>query len=430
MRPLPTLFFGIIMLCGLQGIGSVIFAQQSLSGNYSMQSGDVTLSLKLTQQGNTLQGSLSGSTGASFKLSGQVENGIGYGTCTGSEGTVYFEAYGDGDDLTLSLVEPDEWGAPDYNQAQYLQFAKKKTGPLATPPPGTGSATGALTGALGLGAAGTQGQSQGASGTAGTGSTGTATIGENEVGDPAWGIKFDLPQGWVSQQNMQGAIVGHNTIPGMVLVIPHLSENLQQMQGEMQQGVNEGGSQLMPDGGLQQISQNVLAGDFSGVADGTQVKARSFGIFSPNGGGAYVIALSTPDKFGKELLSAAESMVQSVQYFKVDVGDLVQHFAGNWSHFTSNTSTWICFCADGTYSEQYESSYSSDFNNSGGADWMAASQDSDRGRWTVRGNKDSGTIIVKLANGNEIYYEYQVHIERGQKYYREYRFNGNLYSKK
>ena len=56
-------------------------------------------------------------------------------------------------------------------------------------------------------------------------------------------------------------------------------------------------------------------------------------------------------------------------------------------------------------------------------------QDSDRGRWTVRGNKDAGTIIVKLANGNEIYYEYQVHIENGQKYYREYRFNGDFYSK-
>jgi len=462
MRPLPTLFLWIIMLCGLQGIGPVIFAQQSLSGNYSMQSGDVTLSLIITQQGNTLQGSLSGSTGVSFQLSGQVENDIGYGTCTGSEGTVYFEAFADGDDLTLSLVEPDEWGAPDYNQAQYLQFVKNKTGAA-----GTGTATGAVTGALGLESARTQGESQGASGTSGTsqtdrsgsesgssgarsgmgtgatgysgmgtnsgratGSTGTATIGENEVGDPGWGIKFGLPQGWVRQQNLQGAIVGHNTIPGMVLVIPHLSENLQQMQGEMQQGVNEGGSQLIPDGGLRQFSQNVLTGDFSGVADGTQVKARSFGILSPNGGGAYVIALSTPDKFGKELLSAAESMVQTVQYFKVDVGDLVQHFAGHWSHFTSNTSTWICFCADGTYSEQYESSYSSDFNNSGGADWMAASQDSDRGRWTVRGNKDSGTIIVKLANGNEIYYEYQVHIERGQKYYTEYRFNGNLYSKK
>jgi len=458
------------MLCGLQGINPNILAQQSLSGNYSMQSGDITLTLKLSQQGRTIQGSLSGSTGASFQLNGQVENGIGNGTCTGTEGTVYFEAFADGDDLTLSLVEPDEWGAPDYNQAQYLQFAKKSTAPAANPPLANqpaGPSPGALTGALGLGAANTQGQTQGAAGTSATaqadrhgnttsspsfrsgagtgatgfsgmgensgsatGSSGTATIGENEVGDPGWGIKFGLPQGWVRQQNLQGAIVGHNTIPGMVLVIPHLSESFQQMQAEMQQGVNEGGSQLMLNGGLRHISQNVLAGDFSGIADGTQVKARSYGILSPNGGGAYVIALSTPDKLGKELLSAAESMVQTVQYFKVDVSDLTQHFAGEWAYFSSNTSTWICFCADGSYTEQYESSYSSDVNVSGGADWMTASQDSDRGRWTVRGNKDSGTIIVKLANGKEIYYEYQVHIERGQKYYREYRFNGNLYSKK
>jgi hypothetical protein len=252
------------------------------------------------------------------------------------------------------------------------------------------------------------------------------------VGDPAWGLKFKLPQGWIKQQSASGAVVGHNTIAGMILVIPHMSQNLQEMQAEMMKGIQEEGSYLTPAGGLQTVSQNVLAGDYSGMANGTQVKARGFGVLSPNGGGAYLIALSTPDKLGQDLVGAAQAMVQSVQYFKVDVGDLVQHFAGNWSNFTSNTSTWICFCPDGTYSEQYESSYSGNFNDGSGNNtgyWGTAGQDSDRGRWTVRGNKDAGTIIVRLANGKEIYYEYQVFVERGEKFYSEYLFNGNHYAK-
>jgi hypothetical protein len=453
MKRRSDLFPGFLLLGWLILPALGAEAQSALPGDYTMQSGEVTLNLQLAQQGNVLQGTLSGSTGAAFQLSGQVENGIGYGTCSGAEGTVYFEVYADGADLTLSLIEPDAYGAPDYNQAQYLQFTRTSSSLSGSQSSGT---TGAVTGALGLGNTGQADPAQsqqygspvtgqpgfqgaqgnavtGSQGNAMTGSQGSASVGENEVGDPNWGLKFGLPQGWVKRNSLQGAIVGHNTIPGMILVIPHMSSNMQEMQNEMMQGIQEEGSYLAASGGLAQVSQNVLSGEYNGVADGTQVKAKGYGILSPNGGGVYLIALSTPDKLGPELLAAAESMVNTVKYFKVDVSDLVRHFAGNWAHFTSNTSTWICFCADGTYSEQYESSYSGNFNDGAGnytGDWSAMGQDSDRGRWTVRGNKDTGTIIVKLANGKEIYYEYRVHEERGEKYYREYWLNGNLYSKK
>ena len=55
--------------------------------------------------------------------------------------------------------------------------------------------------------------------------------------------------------------------------------------------------------------------------------------------------------------------------------------------------------------------------------------DKSQGKWTVRGNKESGTIIVKLNNGEEIYYEYRVHKEKGYTYYNEYWFNGDHYAK-
>jgi len=443
MKPLHFYLSGFLFLCGLLFTSHGILAQQSLSGEYNMQSGEVTLTLKLSQQGNTLQGTLMGNNGASFQLSGQVENNIGYGTCTGNEGSVFFEVYADGEDLTLSLVEPDAYGAPDYNQAQYLPFKKTKAAQ-------GGSATGSITGALGLGSAGQEAKGKagtsveqdnapapagsGYSGQTGqvTGSMGNQTIAENEVGDASWGLKFGLPRTWVKQVTAAGAVVGHNTIPGMVLVIPHMAKNMQEMQTEMMQGMQEEGSYLRPDGGLQQASQNILSGDYSGISEGTQVKARGYGVLSPNGGGAYLIAVSTPDKLGPELLGAISFMIENVQYFKVDISELIRHFAGSWANYTSNTSTWISFGADGTYSEQYESAYSGNLNDGSGNQtgaWNTASQDSDRGRWTVRGNKEAGTIIVKLSNGKEIIYEYKIHIENGHKYYREYYFNGYLYSK-
>ena len=263
-------------------------------------------------------------------------------------------------------------------------------------------------------------------------SSGSSNIGQNEVGDPSWGFKFVPPAGWVHQQSTDGILLGHNSIAGMILVLPHLSENMQQLQMEMQEGIQEEGSYLVLNGGLQNIQQNVLGGDFTGIMDGTKVKARGFGTLSPYGSGAYIIAVSTPEAFSRDLLSASENIYRNMQFFKVEVSGLMQHFAGNWSHHSTNTSTWICFCPDGTYSEQYESSYSGNFQDSEGnfaGGWGAGGQDSDRGRWTVRGTRDTGSIIVTLANGNEIYYEYRVHVEGGQKYYREYYFNGDFYNK-
>lgn len=426
MKYLNKSFPGAILLVVFLSAASPAFTQQSLTGNYTLKSGDVTLTLKLAQQGKNLKGTLSGSTGASFTLSGQVESGIGYGTCSGAEGTVFFEASSDGDDLTLSLVEADQFGAPDYNQAQYLQFKKTKTVQ-------GGTKTGAVTGALGLGAGSTSTGNRTAAGSSGyqdTGSSGAASVGEDEVGDPSWGIKFGLPQGWIKQQNMEGAIVGHNTIAGMVLVTPHMAQDLQEMQAEMLQGIQEEGSYLSPSGGIEQVSGNVLAGEYSGIADGTQVKARGYGILSPNGGGAYLIAVTTPDMLGNELVGAAESMLNSVQFFKVDAGDLMQHFAGHWSRHSQHADMYMSFYPDGTYAEQTDISASGDFTDGAGnwtGGWSAAGGDKGQGRWTVRGNKDQGTIIVKMNDGNEYYYEYRVHIEDGYKYYNEYYFNGEFY---
>ncbi len=464
MKPLQKLCW-IISLIPVSSV--MLFGQtESINGTYTYRSGDAVLTLTLNQQGSALSGTLGSSTGATFRLQGQIENGIGYGTCSDNEGSVFFEVYYIEGDLTLSLIEPGANNEPDYDKAQYLVFERS---------PGNGSpqetqmpqATDIVAGKLGIQPSGqVPQQTQPASQVPATsqapaatqtpaatqipavsqtpaynatspntmaGTQGSSQIGPGEVGDPSWGFKFTPPSEWVHQQSGEGVILGHNTIAGMILVIAHTSENLQQMQQEMMEGLQEGGSYLLPSGGLQQSAQNILSGDYAGVMDGTQVKARGFGILSPNGGGAYLIAVSTPEQLSADLVGAAETITRNIQYFKVDVSDLVMHFAGTWAHFTTNTSTWITFYPDGTYSDEYEASYSGDLNDGWGnqtGDWLAAGQQSGRGSWTVRGTKDAGTIIVRRANGKEIYYEYRVLVEKGKKFYTNYYFNGDFYMKK
>ena len=417
MKPLQKLL--LLLFLSVLPIALLFGQQESVTGTYKYQSGDAVLTLKLKQQGSVLEGTLSSSSGTSFNLKGQIENGIGAGTCSDDEGSVFFEIYYIEGDLTFSLIEPDANNEPDYDKAQYLVFEKSTEigSPQATPSP---QATGIVAGKLGIqpntntatpsvtpAISQTPANSPTPSNTS-AGTQGNSSIGQGEVGDPSWGFKFTPPAGWVHQQSGEGVILGHNTIAGMILVIPHMSENMQQMQQEMMQGLQEGGSYLSPSRTLQNTSQNVLTGDYAGIMDGTQVKARGFGILSPNGGGAYLIAVSTPEGLSDDLVGAAEAITRNIQYFKVDVSDLARHFAGTWSHFTTNTSTWITFYPDGSYSDEYEAAYSGNLTDGAGTqtgNWGTMGQDSGRGSWPVRGTKDAGTIIVSQANGEEVYYK-------------------------
>ena len=425
----PAKRFILATLLILYTAGGTAFAipQENYTGTYILSAEGTTLTLKLKEIQGALTGTLTSTTGVAFNLKGTVEQGIGQGICSSNQGSVYFEAFLADDDLTLSLIEPDAQNQPNYNSAQYLSFTRQSAsaGQVTAP-----VVTDQLFG----------NQQQGHQAQAGgqippkVPQTAQANVGSvgNQIGDKSWGFTFSPPSGWVHQQGEDMILLGHNTIAGLIVVIPHMVESGTQLQSEMMQGIQEEGVYLTLAGSLTQHSSNSLIGDYSGLWDGTQVKAKCIGTLSPHGGGAYILAVTTPDKFGQEIMSAAQTIEKNLNYVKVDMAGLMQHFTGQWTSFTSNTTTWLYLYPNGIYSEDYEAAYAGDFTNDVGdvtGNWGATGQSSDRGRWIVRGNKESGKIIVKLDNGDELVFNYKVHVERGETYYSEYWFNGRLYKK-
>ncbi len=256
----------------------------------------------------------------------------------------------------------------------------------------------------------------------------SAQVGTGEAGDPGWGFKFRPPAGWKFQKSAEAVILGHDTIAGMIVVLPHTAANIQQVQSQMQQGLHEEGIDLSPTGGLRSAGTSALAGDYGGVFQGVQARALGLGTLSPFGGGAFIIALTTPDKFGRELPAAAEAVARSMQYFRIAVSELMGHFAGTWVTMTKSTETQAVLKSNGDYFSSYEAAYSGDL--SGGGAWGHAAASNDRGRWTVRGDKQQGVITITYANGNQTQIQYHVHVERGETYWNEYWFNGDLYGRK
>ncbi len=385
-----------------------------LAGTYSCNSEGTVLTLVLqVGDGGKVGGSLSSPDGLQMKVDGMMQEEAAVGSCYNDQGGYYFEAYQEKGGLTLNLIEPDASGAPDYTKAQQLIFARKGGGASPAMPPPSGQPMGSGRQSAGMPAA-------------------TPGLSSESIGDPSWGFAVHPPAGWKAQKTAQGIVMGHDAIAGMIIVFPHMLTDFQSIQTQMQVGLNDQGTQLQPSGPLQQISDNAVAGEYSGTFNGQQARARGVGTLSPYGGGAFIMAITTPEKYTGEITRAADAVASGMEYARQQASDLMQAFAGTWVTMTKNTETRVTLTPDGGYYENYEASYSGSSSDGGGNQdmaWGTARNDNAQGRWTAQGSREQGVITITYANGNSTTVEYRVHVENGETYWNEYYFNGDLYGR-
>jgi hypothetical protein len=416
-----SIFFVFVSMLLFSFPGETAAQQQNYNGTFLVTTGDITLTLTIRQEGsNVVKGTLQSSNGAQYTLEGVVSEGIAAGALSGSEGSLYFEAYLDENDLTLSLIEPDQYNMPNYDSAEYLVMSRSGSSaiqPQAQYPSQQHKQSPSQP----------QQQSPPQPSTA-------VKPGTEVVRDEMNGYSFTLPDGWVYQKGDGQILMGSNTIPGLISVFPHQAGNMQEMQGLMHQGIQEEGVYLSLDAGIQQRGPNMVTGYYNGSVQGEQARGYGIGLLSQYGGGIFVLAVSTPQKLGQEIISSVDFLAQNTRFTKRVTGsqDLVRHFSGEWAWTNGYRTEWMTFYPDGTYSDQSEASYSGNMTDGSGnitGNWGATGQDSNMGRWSIQGNRDSGVITVINPDGSQNRYEYKVFVERGEKYYREYLLNGYHYTK-
>jgi len=262
------------------------------------------------------------------------------------------------------------------------------------------------------------------------------------------GITFSCPQGWICKQNPSGAVIGSNTIAGVIILSGHLNTSVESLKNDMKQGVSEEGMMLRPQGTFENRGAKSLALKCQGYGQGQPVKGKSFGRILSRQGGIYVTCLANPQVYNNDLENAAKAIADSVklvnsqgnvqsnqpgqanqQVQTQSAGNLSQIFTGSWVTVTKNTQTSYRLFADGTFSTNYESSYGGNFSNQYGntGSWGTANNTDGRGRWSVQGTPDKGRLTLQPAGEAPFQVPYQVHYENGKRFSREYYFDGVLY---
>lgn len=248
--------------------------------------------------------------------------------------------------------------------------------------------------------------------------------------DTDWGFSFVLPKEWKYQKNTNVILLGHNQIAGLIVVYPHNLNDMKTLQYSMQEGLNDDGVSLHPNSKINKMQENILVATYNGIYDMQEAKAKGYATLAPDGGGAIIIAISTPQSFSKNLSKASDTLVKSIKYLKRNSSqNIKQKFIGQWTTMTKYSESSIYFYPDGTYTYNNESSYGNS-DTSVGATWGLAQNNQNRGRWSAIGSLRKGEIILTEPNGETSRYPYQVHIKNGTVYPNEYYFGNTFYFKK
>ena len=240
------------------------------------------------------------------------------------------------------------------------------------------------------------------------------------------GFAFKVPAEWKVGAVDAGFLVGHDTIPGAIIIGSSSENSIAAIRQAVAGGLDLGdGIKVYANGPLRVVGDNQLMGDFTGQAS-EPITAYAHAILSPHGGSVNFITVTSTKNFDVNHTARVVEMVKNIRFFKPvphpvdqkwtnDLGDRKLTYMSSssstgydGSSTSSSDRTSIGLCAAGHFSYYSRSSYSVSAGQGAGS--QVGSGSSAYGQ--SRGQGD-GTWRVPIVNGKSMlqlnFYDGRVH---------------------
>lgn len=253
---------------------------------------------------------------------------------------------------------------------------------------------------------------------------------------PHAGIEFVIPDGWLGQETGDGYILGSNTEPGAVFLTSHQATTLDALRAEAAKGIYEdGGTHLMPEGGIQSFGENALAAQYAGMLQGQRVKAYGIGLINPHGMGVTILVVTTPELFTDRHRTLAETIARGMRFSKAEAAPIVDEWRSalqnaRLTYMDSYTTTGggysdktvIDLCSGGFFKHSRNYNMGVDVGGAFGSDHSASRG---AGTWQVlQDATGNGVLQLTFHNGEVQEYTLQYANEKtllnGTRYFRTY----------
>ena len=241
------------------------------------------------------------------------------------------------------------------------------------------------------------------------------------------GIGFTIPEGWLGQEANGMFLMGSNTIPGLLLIMPQEATSLEAMKADLSNGYADAmGTNLMPVGGLTDLGRQSFGTIYAGTLEGQPAKGYVIAAYNTLGQEVCILAVTLANMYTDAHETAAKTVWKSLHFEKPKV---VQNKAvatqaapkgWDWKYelsgvkLTYKESYYSSTYTDGGISGGYEINnvfdlcpagyfvYYGSNNMSAGGDYSSAySSGSNRGSgtWDVNDKNGQAILTLKFNNG-------------------------------
>jgi len=242
-----------------------------------------------------------------------------------------------------------------------------------------------------------------------------------EVDYPVLGIKFTIPEGWKGRELDEGYIMGSESEPGLIYLMTHEANTLDELKAEAEEGIDEGGgTQFKLSGPVEQIGHEGVGGHFTGTLEYEKAEAYLAAVVNPFGLGVTIMVITDPANFSPRQKDLAEKIANSFRFAYPKESPVVTEWqnalkgakltylsssgSSGYSGYSGSTSrTEILLCSNQQFS--YYDSYSASFD-SGAGFGSANNSDNGDGKWEVSGDGEERTyLLLHFNDGREFEFE-------------------------
>lgn len=250
-------------------------------------------------------------------------------------------------------------------------------------------------------------------------------------------ISYNMPEGWqVMKEDYGSILLGHQSIPGFILLQEHGYQGQEMTLAEMAVGVQEEGLVLQATSGISQLENGDYFAKYQGQAQGQNATAVAVCSLSSvwQVGGVMVLTLTTTEMFTPQHQELAIKLAQSITYHPfMDAqakqwaplvkGQMLVH---QWSQSTGTTFTdadgsyggensismsgreEVHLCSNGQFAifnnDNASISMSGDSYGSFGGGRSNADQDTNQGLWVLMNINNTPVFRLLFADGSVTYH--------------------------
>ena len=238
---------------------------------------------------------------------------------------------------------------------------------------------------------------------------------QEQVSLDDFGVSFTVPAGWTGDIQGDYVVLGHSTIPGMMILSDNPIRTIETVVSNAQQGIQEDGFNLKADGAFKKVNAKRVEGYYKGTYDySTKVKAYAIGLIDGQGKGMSILILTETNAFSQDHVSAANQLATSVNFFKPKASKVTkeweQRLVGQKLTYQKtgdgpdggSVKRVINLCTNGTFTFYFNAHASFDVAEGFG---YANSNEDSRGRYTIYSVHNDSYLTLQFENGKELEYK-------------------------